>query len=219
MTDNLAYKGDCVMTVLRDVGEGVKLTSDMGEIRFTIFGIKNGKVQLGIDAPEELNVLSGEIYHRIQANLIQQTEAYYYSEQTKQREKLNAVCGNLAAKGRILLVEDTDIIRKVNSVFLAKAGYQVDAAIDGKSALDHLQNYYDLILLDVGLPDINGIEVCKIIRKHPKHKNTKIIFLTAYGDEIKSRCINAGGDAFAVKPLSMEKLGKLVSRFCSCAFR
>ena len=111
---------------------------------------------------------------------------------------------------KILLVEDNEIISKVNAIFLREKGYEVDIAKNGYDAISLLKNSYRLILLDIGLPDIDGIEICKIIRKRHDFINTPIIFLTAFGENLEDECFEAGGNDFAVKPLTLEKLCDLV---------
>ena len=130
------------------------------------------------------------------------------------------VFGNQNRKGyedvgkfKILLVEDNELIRKSNLTFLKQLGYDVDVARNGCQAIKFLKNDYDLFLLDVGLPDIDGVRVCEIIRSLPKFSYTPVIFLTAFGEGLKAECMAAGGNDFAVKPLPMEELQNLVDKW------
>lgn len=113
---------------------------------------------------------------------------------------------------KILLVEDNPIIQKINRIFLEWMCFDVDIATTGKEALHYYENDYDLILLDIGLPDISGIEVCRTIRQNEQTQHIPIIALTAYGDFIKEECVNAGVDDFAVKPLLFDELHRLISK-------
>jgi len=116
-------------------------------------------------------------------------------------------------KFKILLVEDNELISKINLTFLNKLGYDVTLAKNGCQATKLLKNNYDLFLLDVGLPGIDGIRVCEMIRTLPKFSYTPVIFLTAFGEGLKDECIAAGGDDFAVKPLPTEELQNLVDKW------
>lgn len=82
---------------------------------------------------------------------------------------------------RILVVDDEDRIRKLVKMYLEREGYETDEADNGQDALDKALNEdYDCILLDLMLPEIDGIEVCKRVRET---KSTPIIMLTAKGEE------------------------------------
>ena len=113
---------------------------------------------------------------------------------------------------RVLLVEDTIFIQKLHSTFLKKLGCKVELAIDGRSALNLIKNNYDLIFMDIGLPDINGIEVCKIIRQQG-YRLTPIIALTAEDPEIKQQCFDAGMNDFLQKSISLPVLNQVLQRW------
>jgi CheY-like chemotaxis protein len=129
-------------------------------------------------------------------------KVFKYNEVYKTEERL-----------KILLVEDNELIGKINLTFLNKLGFNVDIAKNGCEAVKLLKDSYDLFLLDVGLPDIDGIRVCEIIRSLPKFSHTPVIFLTAFGEGLKDECIAAGGNDFAVKPLPMEELQRLIDKW------
>jgi len=115
---------------------------------------------------------------------------------------------------KILLVEDDPIIQYVNQNFLESLGCKVKIATTGKQTLRIFQNY-DLVLLDIGLPDIDGIKVCQKIRYQDQknHTHTLMIALTAFSDVIEQECRDAGVDDFAVKPLSLTELYSLLSNW------
>lgn len=122
---------------------------------------------------------------------------------------------------KILLVEDTEIIQKVNLGFLDILGCKADLAKDGFEAIDMFVNGYDLILLDIGLPSKNGVtktglDVVKEIRRSETETGAKrniIIALTAYGDTMLDKCMEAGCDDFYVKPLLLDPLGEVLQRW------
>lgn len=109
----------------------------------------------------------------------------------------------------ILLVEDDAINRKVMSKILTKKGYRVDVAENGKLALALFdQNIYDIILMDIRMPVMNGIETVKQIRiRETGHSHIPVIALTAYalqGD--RERFIAQGMDGYLSKPVQQEEL-------------
>lgn len=107
---------------------------------------------------------------------------------------------------RILVVEDEEKIRSLLDFNLNLEGYEVEAVADGKSALDAVdQQHFDLIVLDVMLPEADGFEVCEKIRL--KNNDVPIIFLTARdasADKIKG--LRKGGDDYLTKPFNLEEL-------------
>lgn len=120
-------------------------------------------------------------------------------------------------KHRILLVEDNSVAQTVAKVMLSECHCQVDTAIDGQSALQlWKKNKYDLIFMDVGLPDMDGYQVTHHIRVHEVAKKyyTPIIALTAHvGEENKQRCIESGMNAVISKPLTQKKCCDILSSF------
>ncbi|GGF87608.1 response regulator transcription factor [Paenibacillus abyssi] len=102
---------------------------------------------------------------------------------------------------RILVVDDEERIRRLLKMYLEKEGYQIEEAEDGESALRMATGSdYDLILLDVMLPGIDGIEVCSRLRQV---KATPVIMLTAKGEEMnRVQGFEVGADDYVVKPFS-----------------
>jgi CheY-like chemotaxis protein len=119
------------------------------------------------------------------------------------------------AKPRILLVEDELIAQTVNCMMLKESGYHVDIASNGAEALEKASADYTLILMDVGLPDLDGIKVTKIIRCYERNqKRIPIIMLTAYVEEkIRDACLTAGADGVYAKPMIKEKLVEIINQF------
>lgn len=105
----------------------------------------------------------------------------------------------------ILIVDDSDIIRRVISLMLRKLGHQADTAENGAEAIEALENrYHDLVLMDIEMPVMNGLEATKIIRERWHHP-PKIIAVTALAD-CRDACLEAGADDFLAKPLRIEEL-------------
>lgn len=102
---------------------------------------------------------------------------------------------------RILVVDDEDRIRRLIRMYLEREGYDIEEAEDGDTALKMaLETDYDLILLDLMLPGMDGIDVCEQVRKK---KATPIIMLTARGEEAnRVQGFEVGADDYVVKPFS-----------------
>lgn len=105
----------------------------------------------------------------------------------------------------ILVVDDSDINQRVISLMLKKLGHQADIAENGAEAVEALENrYYDLVLMDIEMPLMDGFEATRIIRQR-WHQNPKIIAVTALAD-CRDACLEAGADDFLPKPLRIEEL-------------
>lgn len=107
---------------------------------------------------------------------------------------------------RILLVEDEESLQTLLDINLTAEGYDVTIAGDGKVAMDYFDRAsYDLIILDIMLPEIDGLEVCERIRL--SDQKTPILFLTAR-DEPSDRVqgLKIGGDDYLAKPFVLEEL-------------
>lgn len=108
----------------------------------------------------------------------------------------------------ILVIDDEADIVELISYNLKKEGFFVDHAYDGETALKKIKdNKYDLIILDLMLPGIQGLELCKIIRGIPELSNLPIIMLTAKGEEFdKVLGLEMGADDYITKPFSIREL-------------
>ncbi|KTD40423.1 PAS domain-containing sensor histidine kinase [Legionella parisiensis] len=120
-------------------------------------------------------------------------------------------------KHRILLVEDNTIAQTIAKEMLNQCNCHVDIATDGQSALQFWKkNKYDLIFMDIGLPDMDGYQVTHHIRVQEIAKNhhTPIIALTAHvGEENKQRCIESGINAVFSKPLTQKNCCDILNSF------
>jgi DNA-binding response OmpR family regulator len=109
---------------------------------------------------------------------------------------------------RVLVVDDDADIRELVTFKLEQAGYMVQAAADGQLGLDAaLANPPDLILLDLMMPKLSGIEVCRLLREHAATADTPVILFTAKAQEADvQRGFSAGADDYIVKPFSPREL-------------
>jgi len=116
---------------------------------------------------------------------------------------------------RILVVEDEHDLASAIATSLRRDGYAIDVALDGASALDRVAvNEYDLVCLDLNLPDADGLDVCREVvagkgfTADPDTPAPKIIMLTARGGiDDRIRGLDEGADDYLVKPFSLRELG------------
>ena len=117
-------------------------------------------------------------------------------------------------KRRILLVEDNVTNMLVTSDYLNDKGFQVIEARDGSEAIEYaLKQKPDLILMDIQMPGISGLEAIKRLRATPGFDSVPIIALTALamsGD--RERCIQAGANEYMAKPASLKKLAEMIEQ-------
>jgi CheY-like chemotaxis protein len=108
-----------------------------------------------------------------------------------------------ALSARILVVEDNHVNQKVVVAVLRKRGFTLELANDGREALAKLEkSEFDLILMDVQMPVLDGLEATRLIRKHERWQSLPIIAMTAHamnGD--RERCLEAGMSGYISKPV------------------
>jgi two-component system, OmpR family, KDP operon response regulator KdpE len=110
-----------------------------------------------------------------------------------------------AAPLKILIVDDESPIRKLLRMGLTTQGYQVLEATNGKTALELLGKEPDLVILDLGLPDIQGHELLRVIRA--RNESVPIVVLSSRGDEAgKVQALDFGADDYVTKPFGMDEL-------------
>ena len=114
---------------------------------------------------------------------------------------------------RILVVDDDEMVLMALNELLKPEGYNVQTVTSGTEALQKLnQNGYDLLMLDVIMPEMDGFELCKKIRALDQYKDTPIVFLTAKSrEEDRQRGLEVGANLFLSKPISPDKLLGIVS--------
>jgi CheY-like chemotaxis protein len=109
---------------------------------------------------------------------------------------------------RILLVEDNPINQRVALLMLKKLGYCADVAANGLEAIKALEHHhYDVILMDIQMPEMDGIEATRKIRKSWLSRGIIIIAITAHALEFtREDCLKAGMDCYMTKPITTEDL-------------
>lgn len=124
--------------------------------------------------------------------------------------------------GKILVVDDEERIRRLIRMYLERDEYEIDEAENGTDALQKaLNNDYNVILLDIMMPEMDGIEVCRELRKE---KETPVIMLTAKGEESnRVQGFEIGADDYIVKPFSPRevvlRVKALLRRVSSSSFK
>jgi len=115
---------------------------------------------------------------------------------------------------RILLVDDSAAVRKVASIALAAAGYEVLEAANGQEALAKLEGgKVHLIISDVNMPVMDGIALLKQVKAHPNYRFTPVIMLTTEaGEDKKQEGRAAGAKAWIVKPFQPQTMIAAVSK-------
>ena len=120
---------------------------------------------------------------------------------------------DMAQKNRVLVVEDEELIREMLVLALEGEGYEVDTATDGRLAVEQLQGFdannheatFDLVILDLMLPQINGLDICRLVRH--QGNPVPILMLSAKGSETdRVLGLEVGADDYLSKPFSMREL-------------
>lgn len=113
---------------------------------------------------------------------------------------------------RVLLVEDNPVNQKVALLILRKLGLRADVAANGLEALNALEgSNYDVVLMDIQMPVMDGLEATRKIRAIWAERSIKIIAITAHAlDFTREDCIAAGMDGYITKPIKMEDLELLI---------
>jgi DNA-binding NtrC family response regulator len=119
------------------------------------------------------------------------------------------------AKYQILAADDDIDLLTLLSKELTRAGYHVTAAYDGAEAVNRVQKkQFDLAILDIKMPKMNGLDVLKYIKKH--YPVTKVIILTAFADITNAlEAKKNGAEAFLDKPCDIDELLALMNRLLS----
>jgi len=114
---------------------------------------------------------------------------------------------------RVLVVDDDlDTVHSM-ALLLRGSGHEVQFAINGIAALRVAEKFHpEVVLLDLGLPDGDGVNLARKIRRLPELKRARVIAITGKGEAHRSRALDAGCDEFVVKPLDPRLLDELVEK-------
>ena len=109
---------------------------------------------------------------------------------------------------RVLVVDDSAIVRNIHSFMLKSGGFEVIEASNGYEAMEKLLDaHFDLIVTDVNMPKMDGYSLCESIRKEAKYANTPVIIISTESEaEDKMRGFKAGANLYVIKPVKSEEL-------------
>ncbi|MCX7880619.1 MAG: response regulator [Ignavibacteria bacterium] len=118
-------------------------------------------------------------------------------------------------KKTILIVEDSETIRKFIAMALKITGFEVIEAIDGMDALEKLPLHkIDLLITDLNMPNLDGFLLIKTIRENPEYKELPIIILSSLGkDEDIKRGFESGANSYLIKPFNSKRILYEVSKY------
>lgn len=113
---------------------------------------------------------------------------------------------------KALVADDVPMIRKLVEFHLKQVGFEISNAADGAEALTLAENSkFDLILLDIMMPEMDGLEVLRRIRTGTVNKGTPVIIMTAYGDSANvKKAVEYGANDFIVKPVEQVSFRKKI---------
>lgn len=203
---------------LRNMGiSAEKIVQEPGELSRIVFSGAGDEWQYILSYYKTAESTEKILHKPVRIDHLQQAANGYLA--VKGQPGLESKDGQLFHAGdkrRLLLAEDSQANQLVATTFLKSAGYDVDAVANGKEAVEATRNFnYDLILMDVSMPEMDGIEATKLIRQLPgQNSKVFIVALTAnvFKDDIQ-RCYEAGMDGFVPKPINKKHLLKGVDKF------
>ncbi|HML52959.1 MAG TPA: response regulator [Solidesulfovibrio magneticus] len=118
------------------------------------------------------------------------------------------------AEKRILTVDDSVSVRSLVSSALRQAGFDVVEAVDGADALDKVDGGFDMVITDINMPNIGGIELLGLLRERPDTRFTPVIVLTTESQKnLREKALAAGASGWVVKPFEPASLVAVVRRF------
>jgi two-component system, sensor histidine kinase and response regulator len=116
----------------------------------------------------------------------------------------------------VLIVDDDSNIRRIQSLYMNSLGFDTDFACNGGEALDQVQiKRYGIILMDIQMPDMNGLEATAAIRSYEKSEGLSRvpIIATTAGGASRQECIDSGMDDYLPKPVSIEALKEMLDKW------
>ncbi|QAZ67883.1 response regulator [Solidesulfovibrio carbinolicus] len=118
------------------------------------------------------------------------------------------------AEKRILTVDDSVSVRSLVSSALRQAGFDVVEAVDGADALDKVGGGFDMVITDINMPNIGGIELLGLLRDRPDTRFMPVIVLTTESQKnLRDKALAAGASGWVVKPFEPTSLVAVVRRF------
>lgn len=120
---------------------------------------------------------------------------------------------------KILVVDDSPVVKKIVTTTLVKKGFEVREALDGVAALEILlSEKIDLVITDLNMPKMDGLQLTREIRKNPTYKRIPVIMLTTNPSE-EQKALEAGANLYLKKPVTSEELISHVQKFLGVEMR
>src|SRR5579859_504485 len=150
----------------------------------------------------QAHMATEEIYERADCVLQKPLDVATFAQLARRLTGLPGT-GPLSRQKHVLVIDDDDNTQTLIRVMLKRDGYHVEAAINAQQALAALERHTpDLIILDLALPGMNGLELCKLIRERPATQKTPVLVVTASADSVsESESLRLGANAFVAKPI------------------
>ena len=149
------------------------------------------------------DALMEALYHKAAGSAGAAHSAFASSAASSAPQDFSRIAG-----ARVLLVDDVELNRTVAMAFLEETGVEVDIAVHGLEAVEKVQtHHYDLVLMDIQMPEMDGLSATQEIRKNPRYQNLPIVAMTAHamtGD--RERSLNAGMNDHLTKPINPDAL-------------
>ena len=119
------------------------------------------------------------------------------------------------SKIKVMVIDDSNTIRRSAKLFLSSAGYEIIEVEDGFDALSKIiEETPDLVFIDVLMPNLDGLQTCQIIKRNPMFKNLPIVILSSKDGEFdKAKGLMMGANDYLVKPFSKDSIIKVVKEY------
>ena len=124
-------------------------------------------------------------------------------------------------RAKILIVDDEPSVLLTVTAILQQEGYEADAAPNGTAALEWIRSrYYDLVITDINMPDINGLELVSFVKTNPAYRRIPLVIVSTEGSERdRDKGMSLGADAYVVKPFDPEQLRRIAQDLLADAAR
>ncbi len=222
--EGTANPGERLAVEVRDTGIGIG-AEDLGAIFESFHQVDHGLARqysglgLGLALAQKLASLLGGEIRVTSAPGAGSTFTLVLPLRRPQEDRRATPTGLPEPARRILVVEDDPVGQKVVGHFLMRGGYAVDFASTGRQAIDAAsRGHYNLILMDLQIPEVNGLEATTAIRSFDGCQNVPILALTAsISEELREACFRHGMQAFLTKPVQPDVLMAAVGKFVAAA--
>ncbi|MBL4672614.1 MAG: response regulator [Arenicella sp.] len=185
------------------VREGADMCMQQADIVRTVFKYAS--------TTDNLNLIT--LFERIEASLIDQLDKFdIYSEFGLIKTLLSECKPSVNA----LIVDDSEVVRKALGMLLAKRNINVTTASDGQQALKMIdeKRHFDVVFLDIVMPEVDGYKVCKALKKAPHMNDTKVAMLTSRTSKFnRVRASLVGSDYYLTKPVAQNDLLEFIDDF------